>query len=218
MLRGSSARLSLSRDAVPLQGSDQAAGQMPLRVRPKTSCGITELSDHQADRGKSQEGKRVVITVLPVLGEPSATVEPSDGPFHDPTFGLDSKAFAASKRLYDLDCQFRHCSASTITKDRPGIGAIGKQLAQERELAKQCGQQQDAAVAILNIGAGHQRVQHQPQGVDHHVTFFALDQLTAIKARRVDRDPPFSALLTLWLSITQAVGLASRSSRSRHLT
>src|SRR5437660_614998 len=77
-----------------------------LRVRPKTSCGITELSDHQADRGKSQQGKRVVITVLPVLGEPSATVEPSDGPFHDPTFGLDSIAFAASKRLYDLDCQF----------------------------------------------------------------------------------------------------------------
>jgi len=49
------------------------------------------------------------------------------------------------------------------------------------------------------------------------MTLLALDQLAGIKAMRVDADPPFSALFTLWLSITQAVGLASRSACSRHL-
>ena len=32
-----------------------------------------------------------------------------------------------------------------------------------------------------------------------------------------DAGPPFSALFTLWLSMIQAVGLASRSASSRHL-
>ena len=30
--------------------------------------------------------------------------------------------------------------------------------------------------------------------------------------------PPFSALFTLWLSMTQAAGLAARSMASRHFT
>ena len=50
----------------------------------------------------------------------------------------------------------------------------------------------------------------QALGVDQDVTLLALDLLAGIKARRVDRAPPFSALLTLWLSMIAAVGLASR--------
>ncbi len=39
-----------------------------------------------------------------------------------------------------------------------------------------------------------------------------------IIAMRIDPGPPFSALLTLWLSMMAAIGLASRSSCSRHCT
>jgi hypothetical protein len=35
---------------------------------------------------------------------------------------------------------------------------------------------------------------------------------------RIDTGPPFSALFTLWLLMMQAVGLASRSTFSRHST
>ena len=103
-------------------------------------------------------------------------------------------------------------------KDRPVIGAVGEQLAQEREQAEQLRQQRDAAVAVLDVGCGDQAAQQQALGVDQDVALLALDQLARIEARRIDARPPFSALFTLWLSMMQAVGLASRSAFSRHWT
>jgi hypothetical protein len=46
----------------------------------------------------------------------------------------------------------------------------------------------------------------------------ALNLFARIVAMRVNARPPFSALFTLWLSMMAAVGLASRSSASRHFT
>jgi hypothetical protein len=40
-------------------------------------------------------------------------------------------------------------------------------------------------------------VQQQPEPVDQDVAFLPLDQLAGIKAMRIDRRPPFSALFTL---------------------
>ena len=51
----------------------------------------------------------------------------------------------------------------------------------------------------------------QADRVDHDVAFAALDLLPASKPRI----PPLSVVLTDWLSMTPAVGLASRPSRSR---
>ena len=159
-----------------------------------------------------------MVAVFPVFGEPAAAVEPCDGSLHDPTFGFDYKPLGAVRAFHDLNAQITHRIGSAVVEYRPCISAIGEQLAQERKLSKQRGQYQNAAVAILNIGASHQRVQHQAEGVDQDMTLLALDQLAGIEAMRVDTGPPFSALFTLWLSITQAVGLASRSACSRHLT
>jgi hypothetical protein len=61
-------------------------------------------------------------------------------------------------------------------------------------------------------------VQHQTHRIDEDVTLLALDQLAGIEAMRVNGRAPFSALFTLWLSMMQAVGLASRSACSRHFT
>ncbi len=103
-------------------------------------------------------------------------------------------------------------------KDRPLIGAVGEQLSQEREQAEQVRQQRDAAVAVLDVGRGDQAAKQQALGVDQDVPLLALDQLARIKAGRIDARPPFSALFTLWLSMMQAVGLASRSAFSLHWT
>ena len=74
-----------------------------------------------------------------------------------------------------------------------------------------------ATVAILNIGWRHQRMQQQTQRIDENVALLAFDQLASIEPMSIDAGP-FSALFTLWLSTMQAVGLASASSCSRHLT
>jgi len=64
----------------------------------------------------------------------------------------------------------------------------------------------------------HHRVQQQTYRVDQDMPLLALDLLPGIIPMRVDVSPPFSALLTLWLSITAAVGLASRPALSRQAT
>jgi hypothetical protein len=51
--------------------------------------------------------------------------------------------------------------------------------------------------------------------VDKDMPFLALDLFARIKPVWIN---PFSALFTLWLSMMQAVGLASRSALSRHST
>ena len=103
-------------------------------------------------------------------------------------------------------------------KDRPLVGAVGEQFSQERKQAEQCRQQLEATIAILNVGGGDDAVQEQALRIDEDVPLLALDQLARVKAGRIDAGPPFSALFTLWLSMMQAVGLASRSAFSRHFT
>jgi hypothetical protein len=56
------------------------------------------------------------------------------------------------------------------------------------------------------------------QRIYENMALLALDLLARIIARRIDPGPPFSALFTLWLSMMAAVGLAWRSSCSRHAT
>jgi hypothetical protein len=80
------------------------------------------------------------------------------------------------------------------------------------------GEQQDAAVAILDVGGMDDGVQQQTQRVYENVALLAFDLLARIIAMRIDAGPPFSALFTLWLSMMAAVGPASRSPCSRHST
>src|ERR1017187_7649232 len=105
---------------------------------------------------------------------------------------------------------------SMSARSRPLIAAVGEQLRQERILPEQSGKKQDAAVTILDIGGGNNRVEQQAQRIYEKVALLALDLLARIIAMRIDPGPPFSALLTLWLSMMAAVGLASRSPCSRH--
>ena len=191
--------------------------KVELSVRPKTSCGIAEPSEHEADRGETEECKRAVVAVFPITSQAPAPVEPRDGPLNDPALGFDDEALGVLAPLDDFDRQARHRLGGTGVEDRSRIGGIGEQLAQEGELPEQGAQQQHTAVAVLNIGPSDQRVQHETERVDKKVALLALDQLAAIEARRVDAEPPFLELLTLWLSITQAVGVISRPACSRHL-
>ena len=77
------------------------------------------------------------------------------------------------------------------------IAAIGKELFQKWEQAEQPRQQKDAAVAVLYIGRMNDGVQQKTKRIYQYMPFLSLDFLSCIVAIRVDRGPPFSALLTL---------------------
>jgi hypothetical protein len=60
--------------------------------------------------------------------------------------------------------------------------------------------------------------QEQAQRVDQDVALLALDLRARVIALRIDARAPFSALLTLWLSMIATVGLASLPACSRAWT
>ncbi len=105
-----------------------------------------------------------------------------------------------------------------LVEARPLIGSVGNELLQERMHPKQGRKEQNSAVAILDIGGMNDGMEQQTQRIYEDVPLLALDLLARIIAMRIDAGPPFSALFTLWLSMMAAVGLASRSPRSRHST
>jgi hypothetical protein len=118
----------------------------------------------------------------------------------------------------DFDIHACHYLPDSAAKHRTLIAAIGIEFQQERIQAEHGRHDQRAAIAILNVGGVHDGMDQQALRVDENMPLLALDLLSRVVTRRINRGPPFSALFTLWLSITTAVGLASLETASRHFT
>jgi len=131
---------------------------------------------------------------------------------------LHDEALGPIGSFDDLGLEMGEDAGQGGVKDRPLIGAVGEQFFEEGKQIEQRRQEREAAVAILNVGGGDDTAQEQALAIDQDMALLALDQLARIEAVRIDARPPFSALFTLWLSMMQAVGLASRSAFSRHST
>ena len=122
------------------------------------------------------------------------------------------------RALDDFDIHLCHYFRHGAAKHWALIAAIGVEFQQERIHAEHGRHDQRAAIAILNVGGVHDGVDQQALRVDKNMPLLALDLLSRVVTRQIDRRPPFSALFTLWLSITAAVGLASLQTASRHFT
>ena len=168
-----------------------------LRVRPETLCRITEFSEHESNGRELDEGERVAVEVLSVLGQSAAAVEPGDGAFDHPTPGLDDEALHPIGSLDDLGLEIGQDAGQGAVKDRALIGAVGEQFPEKGKQTEQGRQQRETAVAILNVGGGDDAVQQQALRIDQNMPLLALDQLAGIEAVAVDASPPFSALFTL---------------------
>src|SRR5664280_2437774 len=211
-------RFGIGAVARPLRCSN-LAHKLALRVRPISSSRITEFSQHEANGCEAQEDQAAEVEVFPVLGKPAATIEPRNGALDDPSARQNDEAFGPIGTPDDFGFELRSDLGQRRMEDRPRIGAIGKEPFQKRKQAEKRGQQQDAAVAILNIGRMNNRVQQQTLCIYQDMPLLALDELACIKPGRIDsRSPPFSALFTLWLSMMAAVGLVSRPACSRHFS
>jgi hypothetical protein len=84
-----------------------------------------------------------------------------------------------------------------VCKNRPLIGAVGNELLKEWKLTEQCGQQNNAAIAILNVGSMNDGMQQQTKRIDQNMALFAFDQLAGIAPVRINAGPAFFALFTL---------------------
>ena len=112
----------------------------------------------------------------------------------------------------------RQDSYQGLLKLRPLIPAIGKELAQKREQTEERFENEDATIAVLNVGRMNDGMQQEAYRIDENMPLLAFDLLARVVTGWINAGPPFSAPFTLWLSMMQAVGLASRSIASRHST
>lgn len=173
-----------------------------------------EPSEHELDAGEADEGDGGAVEVFVILGEPPAAIDPGDGTLDDPASGDDLEALGLGGALDHLDPPrgLGHGPAQF----RAAIGAVGEDRLQKgKQPARAMVQNQTRAVAVLQVGRMDDDGEDQAEGVDEEMALLAFDLLARVIARRVEARPPFSAPFTLWLSITPALGLAVRPSRSR---
>ena len=104
-----------------------------LRVCPRTSCGVAELSQHEADRGEAQEGERFVVKAFPVLGQSSTAAEPGEGAFDDPALGQRDEAYGLTGPFDNLDGDARQNPFHRALELRPLVAAVGIEFDQERK-------------------------------------------------------------------------------------
>ena len=195
---------------------DEISNLHSLRVCPKTLGRIAEFSEHEANGGKAQECESLTIEILPIFGKAPAPPQPCERSFDDPPLRKDNESFCVIGTLDDLHIHPRHCHGAA--KQRALIAAIGVEFHQERIQAEHGRHHERAAVTILNVSSMNDGMNQKALRIDENVPLLALNLLSRVVARWINRSPPFSALLTLWLSMTAAVGLASRPIASRHFT
>ena len=99
--------------------------------------------------------------------------------------------------LDDFSFQMREHSCQSLVEFWSLIAAVGEELFQERKHPKQGRHDQNAAIAILNIGRMDDGMKQQAQCVYKNMPLLTLDFFARIIAVRIDAGPPFSALLTL---------------------
>ncbi len=188
-----------------------------LKVYPGSSCFPAKLSQHEPDGGPAKKGKAAAIEALPIFGQAPAAVEPCDRSFDNPAFWKDNE-FTRVRALNDFDVDLPADPSQPFLKLFSLVAAVRVEFEQKRKQSEQGAHQQDAAVAVLDIGGMNDGAQQQALRIYKDVALLSLDLFAGVKARRIDEKPPFSALFTLWLSMIAAVGLASRPASSRHLT
>ena len=156
--------------------------------------------------------------VLEVLGEAAAAIEPGESAFNDPTHRQDDEATRLVRSFHDLDDELGQDLYHRRGELRSLVAGIGEQLLQEGIHPEQGGQQQHTTVTVLDVRWMHHGMQQKTYRVDQDMPLDTLDLLARVIPGWIDAGPPFSAFFTLWLSITQAVGLASRPAAARHCT
>jgi len=112
---------------------------------------LTKPSCHKPDGGEFDEGERDPCQVFEIFGEPAAAAEPGEGSLHNPTLWQNPETLGLIGSPDDLHFKPWPESGKCLLELRPLITAIGEQLFEKGEQSEQRREQQDAAVAVLNI-------------------------------------------------------------------
>jgi hypothetical protein len=163
---------------------------------------------HYIDHGNEDHAFTAFGQCLVVLRQSAVFAEPREGTFHDPALRQHHE-LAYGRTLHDL-----HEATEPTTDpvhELPSIAPIRENQLQSSEPGAQLLDQELAAVAVLDVGGMYDQGDDQAERVHDQMTFAAFDLL----ARVVPPRPPFSAVLTDWLSMMPTEGVGVLPARRR---
>ena len=146
-------------------------------------------------------GLRCIGQSFVVLAQPTAPAEPRECSFNHPSSRQHLKVVAVPGAFDNLEgpaCQGpdpldQLSSIASIGPDQPHAGKPPYQFIDD----------QLRSISILDIGRMHHHRQQQPHGIHNDVSLSTVDLLASVIATR----PPFSVVLTDWLSMMAALGV-----------
>jgi hypothetical protein len=170
-----------------------------------------ESAKHQTDHRNVNHGFTGLSQKLIVLGQSTLSAEPSEGSFHNPPSWKHMKTFLIGS--FD-DLQIQRVELAQLENplnEFSGISTICPDEFEAHELLSDQVEQKLGAITILDVGCMNDHSKYQPQSVYEQVPLSAINLLASV----ISMEPPFSVVLTDWLSMIAALGSASRPSVSR---
>ena len=164
---------------------------------------------HQVDHHRPDRRLLALRQLLVVFAQPTVATKPGKRPLHDPTMRDDLEAL----RLRPPRHHLHHPAEPSLygLHKAASVAAVYPDPRQAREPPLHSRQHHPRAVAVLNVRRMHSNGEQPPEGIYGDMPLATLDLL----ARIVAAFPPFSVVLTDWLSIMAALGLVSRPTRAR---
>ena len=156
--------------------------------------------NHQIDHCNADHRLAALRERLVVFGQAAVLAQPGKGALHDPAFGEDLEG-VCHVAFDDLHEAAR--PAADPIDEFSGVRAIGEDQLHPPKARSQLADHQLAAVAILDVGRMHDQRDDQSERVDDQMTLATLDLLGRVEPAV----PPFSAVLTDWLSMMPTLGL-----------
>jgi len=154
--------------------------------------------------------------ILEILAQAAAAVEPSERPFDDPSAWQHLEPARRIGSLDDLDVELRKHTCDRTAR----IVAPDTRRRRTFCAGKGTGRTASKSAECRHRVPGYRPDErwHEAPGQPYRRGYDAscLDLLACVVAVRINVAAAFSVLFTLWLSITHAVGLASRCIISRH--
>ena len=143
---------------------------------------------------------RRVWKLLVVLAQSAVPAKPCQRSFNYPPSGEYLKLMAVPGPSDDF--QYPACTGLDPTGQLTCVSTVAPEQPEPRGTLEQSLQYQPGPVPVLNISRMHRDSQQHPHGVYNNMSFPSFHLLARVIAAR----PPFSVVLTDWLSMMAALG------------
>ena len=181
------------------------------RVCEKYKLGWTQSSEHEMDHCHMYPSLRRFGKSFVVLAQPTAPSQPRQRPFNHPSSWQHLKMMTAPRPPHNLQDPTRQ--GHDPINQLACVTGISPNQSQARKPPHQFVDNQLCPVSILNISRMDYHCQQQSHRIDSDMSLATHHLLTSVIATR----PPFSVVLTDWLSMIAALGVGSLPSACRTL-